>query len=91
MSVKEDTPPNFIIIKGCAPNLQRTIPEMVIDEKKPEDLDTTLEDHAVDACRYALTHIQAPDVVKMTDNKEQMKYEALINPVQEGFRYEWKD
>tara|TARA_Y100001938_G_scaffold65761_1_gene91302 strand:+ start:564 stop:1973 length:1410 start_codon:yes stop_codon:yes gene_type:complete len=91
MSVKEDTPPNFIIIKGCAPNLQRTIPEMIIDEKKPEDLDTTLEDHAVDACRYALTHIQAPDVVKMTDNKEQMKYEALINPVQEGFRYEWKD
>ena len=30
------------------------------DDKNPEDVDTTLEDHICDAMRYALTHIQAP-------------------------------
>lgn len=33
MKVEEGKEPNFIIIKGCAPNLQRTIPEMICDEK----------------------------------------------------------
>jgi len=33
---------------------------MIRDEKNPEDIDTTLEDHVMDACRYSLSHIQAP-------------------------------
>ena len=52
--------PNFYIIEGTCKNLIRTIPGMVRDEKNPEDIDTDLEDHAVDACRYMLSHIQAP-------------------------------
>jgi hypothetical protein len=35
-------------------NLIRTIPEMIFDRQDPEDLDTKLEDHGVDAMRYAL-------------------------------------
>jgi len=31
----------------------RTIPLMMYDEHKPEDLDTDLEDHVADECRYA--------------------------------------
>ena len=87
-----DKPSNFIIIKNCAPNLQRTIPEMIIDEKRPEDLDTTLEDHACDALRYALSHTQAPmaDVKKKT--RGQIEYEKLLNPTdQESWTYTWKD
>ena len=30
----------------------RTMPLMMFDEHKVEDLDTDLEDHAVDECRY---------------------------------------
>ena len=33
----------------------RTLPLMQTDEKKMEDIDTTLEDHAMDSCRYGLT------------------------------------
>ena len=86
-----DGPPNFIIIKGCAPNLERTIPEMICDEKRPEDLDTTLEDHAADACRYGLSHIQVPEARK-PKTKDQIKYESLLqDPSPEPFNYNWKD
>lgn len=42
------------VFKGRAPNLCRTIPQMMHDATNVEDLDTDLEDHAVDALRYAL-------------------------------------
>lgn len=35
-------------------NLIRTLPIMVFSQSNPEDLDTTLEDHAVDETRYAI-------------------------------------
>lgn len=35
-------------------NLIRTIPDQMHDDKDPEDLNTELEDHAVDAFRYGL-------------------------------------
>jgi phage terminase large subunit len=41
------------IFETCT-NLIRTIPEMIFDRTDAEDLDTKLEDHAVDALRYAL-------------------------------------
>ena len=37
-----------------ARNHIRTLPEMQMDPKKPEDIDTTLEDHAMDSLRYGL-------------------------------------
>ena len=70
--------PNFYIIKGTCENLVRTLPDMVRDEKNPEDVDTDLEDHAVDACRYALSHVQAP---VMPDKKKpvlQQKIDELL-------------
>jgi len=33
----------------------RTLPVMQRDKKKPEDIDTDLEDHAMDSLRYLLT------------------------------------
>ena len=38
-------------------NLIRTLPELVLDDVRPEDVDTTGEDHAYDALRYLLTSI----------------------------------
>ena len=56
----KDKMPNFYLIDKRCPNLERTIPDMIRDDKNPEDIDTTLEDHICDALRYALTHVQAP-------------------------------
>ena len=43
----------FKVFSNCR-NAIRTIPQMVFDERNPEDLDTTGEDHACDAIRYGL-------------------------------------
>ena len=40
------------IVASKCPNLVRTLPVLVHDEHKPEDLDTDGEDHAADALRY---------------------------------------
>lgn len=45
--------PSLQIFSSCT-NLVRTMPNMFHDANKPEDLDTDLEDHAVDALRYGL-------------------------------------
>lgn len=45
--------PGLRIFSTCT-NLVRTLPELVYDTRRPEDLDTRTEDHAADALRYAL-------------------------------------
>ena len=45
--------PMFSCFDTCT-HFMRTIVLMVIDEKKPEDLDSRTEDHLVDMTRYAL-------------------------------------
>lgn len=44
------------ITRNCV-NLIRTLPMMLHDEKKVEDINTTLEDHAVDDIRYWLLYL----------------------------------
>ena len=45
--------PLLYVWENCK-NLIRTITEMIFDDNNPEDLDTDLEDHAVDDLRYGL-------------------------------------
>jgi hypothetical protein len=47
----EDEQPLLFITSNCK-NLLRTLPLMQYDKTKPEDLDTNMEDHAVDTLRY---------------------------------------
>jgi terminase large subunit-like protein len=61
MRTAPDGLPYWMITRDCI-NLIRTIPLMVPDPHKLEDLDTTLEDHAVDSCSYALEYIPWKDV-----------------------------
>lgn len=74
----EDSIPSFYIIKGTCPNLIRTIPDMIRCEKNPEDIDTTLEDHAVDSCRYMLSHIVAPNKPKLKKTYLQKQIDKLM-------------
>jgi len=46
-------PPRLKIFSTCR-NMIRTLPQLVHDETKPEDLDTRGEDHAADELRYFL-------------------------------------
>ena len=87
--------PKFYIIKGTCPNLIRTIPGMVRDEKDPEEIDTDLEDHAVDACRYMLSHVQVPaPKEKKVPVLQQKIDDLLIMPEEDndmGYEFDYLD
>jgi len=55
MRIAPDGLPYWMITPNCK-NLIRTIPEMMPDENHIDDIDTTLEDHAVDDVSYFITH-----------------------------------
>ncbi len=78
MHFSEDTKPHLYIIDKTCPNLERTLPVLVRDEKHPEDIDTTQEDHAADAARYSLTSVYAPTVKEKEKPRLQQEYEKLI-------------
>jgi hypothetical protein len=56
LSTAPDGFPFWQITDRCE-NLIRTLPFLVYDEHKVEDLDTTQEDHAADAVRYLLSSL----------------------------------
>jgi hypothetical protein len=47
-------PTSRLKIFSTCTNLIRTLPQLVYDQNRPEDVDTDCEDHAYDALRYAL-------------------------------------
>ena len=48
--------PRLRVFSNCT-NLIRTLPSLIKDEHKPEDVDSDGEDHAGDALRYGLCHM----------------------------------
>lgn len=58
----------------------RTVPSLIHDVKKPEDLDTTQEDHIADECRYlCMARPTAPRIIKVTKG-------AIYNPLDSEHR-----
>lgn len=57
LRVRGDHLPRLLIYSTCR-NLIRTLPELIRDEKRPEDVDTKGEDHAYDALRYLLMGLE---------------------------------
>jgi phage terminase large subunit len=53
MKIQPDGKPLWIIFSNCT-NLIRTLPQLVHDERRVEDVADGLEDHAAESCRYAL-------------------------------------
>jgi hypothetical protein len=45
--------PMLYATRNCHDGFWRTMPDLVMDEKHTEDIDTDQEDHCVDECRYA--------------------------------------
>ncbi len=65
--------PQFVIMDNC-PNLIRTLPLLISDEKNPMDVNTKGEDHAPDDVRYLLQTLRDQSVP------------AVENPVQKRMR-----
>jgi|TARA_R110000787_G_scaffold56820_2_gene130356 hypothetical protein len=61
------------IFKEWCPNLIRTLPAVPRDLKKPEDINTDSEDHAVDSLRYLAVHVfgatKAKELAEASDGK----------------------
>lgn len=58
LMVRADGLPRLLIYSTCR-NLIRTLPSLPRDEKRPEDVDTSAEDHLYDALRYLLMDLEA--------------------------------
>ena len=68
------------IFSTCV-NLIRTLPQLVHDPKRPEDVDTDGEDHAYDALRYALMSRIAPPVTEERKKEITKRRRRLVRPV----------
>jgi hypothetical protein len=84
----EDGQPLLYITKNCK-NLLRTLPTMQYDNSKPEDLNTDMEDHAVDTLRYLCmtkpimpAEIKKPMTLQESINKE-LEIQKLIDKIKE--------
>lgn len=82
-----DGEPGLIIFETC-PNLIRTLPALVYDQLKPEDVDSDGEDHAYDALRYGLTPVQPAryEKVKAAAPAEAARDRILAKVRQTGLR-----
>ena len=63
LGYREGTEPKLKYFNNCV-NSIRTIPSMIHDEHKPEDLDTDTEDHAADTDRYILLSLHETSTPK---------------------------
>lgn len=79
----------WLQISPCCENLISTLPDMIHDEKHPEDLDTEASDHAVDALRYGVVGLQTVPKVMTTPYgvmsqerifEEEGRYESISRP-----------
>lgn len=64
------TTPKMLYFSTCLDSI-RTIPTLVHDEKKPEDLDTQGEDHAADPDRYFLNALHETQATRPLNDVEQ--------------------
>ena len=76
--------PKLIFFETCRDSI-RSIPTLVHDEKKPEDLDSRGDDHIADALRYLLASLherKAPKPKTDVERKlEEMKKTQGVNPL----------
>ncbi len=59
LRVAPDGKPWLMVHPDCA-YLIRTLPSLISDDRKPEDVDTDSEDHAADALRYFVMSRPSP-------------------------------
>jgi len=80
---QEDKLPKMTFFKNCKHSIE-SIPTLIHDEKKPEDLDSNGEDHAADAISYGLQFMHEGKTAKPKSPTEQKfdeyKRKKRLNP-----------
>lgn len=80
----DERPPMLTVTKDC-PNLIRTLPDLVKDPNKPEDIDTDGDDHAPDAARYlvmkAAGHVLAGLLAQTRDTGKRKGLPTIPDPL----------
>lgn len=92
----KDHLPKLRYFNTCV-NSIRTIPSLIHDERRPEDLDTTMEDHSADTDRYLLQTFRSrktpkplnPTQKRLKELKESMGITAGYNP--RNYEEDYKD
>ena len=74
-----DGKPMMLVFSTCH-DFIRTIPLLVYDEKHPEDVDTTQEDHSYDEARYGIMH-------RTAKHTREMPKPMARNPAQSAMNY----
>ena len=74
LAFDENGYPMMYIFKNCKAFI-RTVPTLIFDEHKVEDLDTEGEDHIADECRYFC--MSRPITPRATEVKEKPMYDPL--------------
>ena len=80
----EDPKVKFFV---TCPNIIRTLPTLIHDELRPEDVDTKGEDHAADELRYFLQTLRDQKSLKPTNKIEQRIREIKESEEMERFSY----
>ena len=88
LAVWPDGKPGIVVHPSCV-NLIRTLPMMQRDPNRLEDLNTRLEDHAVDALRYLLANRPAkpkppPTPASDRDAASERAYQHLLRKAKEA-------
>lgn len=68
LEVMSDGKPGLLVFETCTNGI-RTLPSLVYDKKRPEDIDSSGEDHWYDALRYMLTD----DITAVQAKKKQKR------------------
>lgn len=61
LRIRDDGFPRYMVYDSCRDTI-RTLPTAPTDRKNPEDVDTTSEDHLLDAVRYGIMYLEGVTV-----------------------------
>lgn len=85
----EFTEPKLKVFSNCS-NLIRTIPELIHDEHRPEDVDSSGEDHAADELRYLLQTLRDRKNTKPLNIVERRIEQILLDKKIGDFNFNYK-
>lgn len=82
-----DTCPLLHVFSNCR-QLIRTLPELIHDQRRPEDVDTDGDDHAADALRYAVMALPVPIRALEPRPEPSTPHDRIINMLERRKRME---
>lgn len=85
LRVREDGYPRYVVYETC-PHTIRTLPAAPRDSKNPSDVDTSSDDHAIDALRYGLYHMSGRHVLTAEQRRQHANAPAPVPMISHGMR-----